>query len=35
VVKVLLCGYFVPVDENMSIQAIHPPYVWDGHCSVV
>jgi hypothetical protein len=34
-VKVLLCGCSVPVGEDMVIRAIHPPYAWDGHCSVV
>jgi hypothetical protein len=34
-VNVLLCGCSVPVDEDMAIRTIHPPYAWDGHCSVV
>jgi hypothetical protein len=34
-VKVLLCGWSVPVGEDMAIQALHPPYVWDSHCSIV
>jgi hypothetical protein len=34
-VKVLLCGCSVPVGEDMTIRAIHPPYAWDGQCSIV
>jgi hypothetical protein len=34
-VKVFLCGCSVPVDDGMTIRAIHPPYAWDDHCSVV
>jgi hypothetical protein len=34
-VKVVLCGSSVPVGKDMAIHAIHPPYAWDGHCSVV
>jgi hypothetical protein len=33
--KVLLCGCSVPVGEDMAIRAIHPPCVWDDHCSIV
>jgi hypothetical protein len=35
VVQVLLCGCSVPVGKDMAIRAIHPPCVWDSHCSVV
>jgi hypothetical protein len=34
-VKVLLCGCLVLVGDDMAIQAIHPPYMWGDHCSVV
>jgi hypothetical protein len=34
-VKIILCGCLVIVGEDMTIRAIHPPGVWDGHCSVV
>jgi hypothetical protein len=34
-VKVILCGCSVTVDEDLAIQAIHPPGAWDGHSSVV
>jgi hypothetical protein len=32
-VKVLLCGCSVPIDEGMTIWAIHFPCAWDNHCS--
>jgi hypothetical protein len=31
-VNVLLCGCSVPVGEDMTIRAIHPPCPWDNHC---
>jgi hypothetical protein len=34
-VKILLYDCSVPVNENMTIQAIHPSYAWNNHCSVV
>jgi hypothetical protein len=34
-VKVLLYAYSVPVDEDMTIQIIHPPCMWDDNCFVV
>jgi hypothetical protein len=30
-----LCGCSVTVGEDMAIQAIHPPGVWDNHYSIV
>jgi hypothetical protein len=35
VVKVILYGCSVTVGEDMAIRAIHPPSMWDGHCSIV
>jgi hypothetical protein len=35
VVKVLLYSCSVPVGEDMAIRAIHPPFAWDGHFSIV
>jgi hypothetical protein len=34
-VKVILCDCSVTVGEDMTIRAIQPPGVWDGHCSLV
>jgi hypothetical protein len=34
-VKVLLCSCSVLVGEDVAIQALHPPYTWDSHCSIV
>jgi hypothetical protein len=34
-VKILLYDCSVPISEDMTIQAIHPPCAWDSHCSVV
>jgi hypothetical protein len=33
--KVILCGFSVTVGENMAIRTIHPPGMWDNHCSIV
>jgi hypothetical protein len=35
VVKVILFGCSVTVSEDMTNQAIHPPGMWDGHCSII
>jgi hypothetical protein len=34
-VKVYLCGYSVPIGEDMTIRAIHHSYVWNDYYSVV
>jgi hypothetical protein len=34
-VNVLLCGCSVPIGKDMAIWVIHPPCVWNDHCSIV